>query len=384
MSQIRQAMQEGNVVVHNPTTRPLKRQYLDCIKSLQAVLVDLERAKMELAIIVPRRHVEQLQNKMKQEWNIVMTPTSSATTTPTDHHNNTLTFTLLVDPSMYRQLDELCKSMDGCQLQILQQVVMNQDDMNLEDQIEQHDQQQQQQQLEQQRQLQQQQQQQADGNRLVVTSKVVNKVSDLSTQLDHQLTLSDDRHDQDDHDDDDDDLDDNASDGDEDHHHKEESKKKSLIVTPPPTKKTLRQNNKKSKKAKRREKEDLLERQARLEQERQRRQDRQEHLQPPSSSTSMNYDGQDSIVTNNTIRSNRDGRSNTTSGALAGATTTGASAAAAAAAKSCNTCGGAFVTAAEYRAHFKSDWHRFNQKLKLQGKGPITEQEFMLCDADMC
>ena len=50
--------------------------------------------------------------------------------------------------------------------------------------------------------------------------------------------------------------------------------------------------------------------------------------------------------------------------------------------KSCNTCGGFFDTAAAYRSHFKSDWHRFNQKLKLKGVPPVSEQEFLACDSD--
>lgn len=50
--------------------------------------------------------------------------------------------------------------------------------------------------------------------------------------------------------------------------------------------------------------------------------------------------------------------------------------------KSCNTCGGSFANAAEYRAHFRSDWHRFNQKLKLKGVTPVSEEEFLLCDAE--
>jgi ribosome maturation protein SDO1 len=49
--------------------------------------------------------------------------------------------------------------------------------------------------------------------------------------------------------------------------------------------------------------------------------------------------------------------------------------------KPCNTCGGSF-TEAEYRAHFRTDWHRFNQKLKLKGIHPVSEEEFVLCDAD--
>lgn len=43
--------------------------------------------------------------------------------------------------------------------------------------------------------------------------------------------------------------------------------------------------------------------------------------------------------------------------------------------KSCNTCGGSF-SAAGYRAHFKSDWHRYNQQLKLKGIAPVEEKEF--------
>lgn len=49
--------------------------------------------------------------------------------------------------------------------------------------------------------------------------------------------------------------------------------------------------------------------------------------------------------------------------------------------KSCNTCGGSF-TPAEYRAHFRSDWHRYNQKLKLKGLNPVDEKEFLMFDAD--
>jgi ribosome maturation protein SDO1 len=50
--------------------------------------------------------------------------------------------------------------------------------------------------------------------------------------------------------------------------------------------------------------------------------------------------------------------------------------------KSCNTCGGVFHNNASYRAHFRSDWHRFNQKLKVKGLQPVSEQEFLLCDAE--
>jgi len=50
--------------------------------------------------------------------------------------------------------------------------------------------------------------------------------------------------------------------------------------------------------------------------------------------------------------------------------------------KNCNTCGGFFDSACEFRAHFRSDWHRFNQKLKMNGSTPISEKEFLLCDSE--
>jgi ribosome maturation protein SDO1 len=49
----------------------------------------------------------------------------------------------------------------------------------------------------------------------------------------------------------------------------------------------------------------------------------------------------------------------------------------------CNTCtDSTFATQGEYRAHFRSDWHRFNQKLKLQHRSPVSLAEFRLCDAE--
>ena len=44
--------------------------------------------------------------------------------------------------------------------------------------------------------------------------------------------------------------------------------------------------------------------------------------------------------------------------------------------KACNTCGGAFDSAG-YRAHFRSEWHRFNLKAKLKNKRAIDEATFL-------
>ena len=48
---------------------------------------------------------------------------------------------------------------------------------------------------------------------------------------------------------------------------------------------------------------------------------------------------------------------------------------------SCNTCGGCFENTASYREHFRSEWHRFNLKLKMQGAPPVTQEEFDVVDA---
>ena len=45
--------------------------------------------------------------------------------------------------------------------------------------------------------------------------------------------------------------------------------------------------------------------------------------------------------------------------------------------KACNTCGGCFDPIA-YRAHFRSEWHRFNLKLKLLNQPPLTNEAAFL------
>ena len=43
----------------------------------------------------------------------------------------------------------------------------------------------------------------------------------------------------------------------------------------------------------------------------------------------------------------------------------------------CSICAGAaFADLAHQRAHYRSDWHRYNVKAKLAGKKVISENEF--------
>ena len=46
-------------------------------------------------------------------------------------------------------------------------------------------------------------------------------------------------------------------------------------------------------------------------------------------------------------------------------------------AKACNIClGAAFADVGEQRAHFRTDWHRYNVKIRLTGGNPVAEAAF--------
>jgi hypothetical protein len=45
--------------------------------------------------------------------------------------------------------------------------------------------------------------------------------------------------------------------------------------------------------------------------------------------------------------------------------------------KTCNVClGAAFADLDEQRAHFRSDWHRYNVKMRLGGQQAVAEGDF--------
>jgi hypothetical protein len=45
--------------------------------------------------------------------------------------------------------------------------------------------------------------------------------------------------------------------------------------------------------------------------------------------------------------------------------------------RACNVClGAAFLDVEEQRAHFRSDWHRYNVKIRLRGGKPVSELDF--------
>jgi U3 small nucleolar RNA-associated protein 14 len=129
---------------------------------------------------------------------------------------------------------------------------------------------------------------------------------------------------------------------------------------------------KKSKKAKRREKEENAEREVRVEAEKTRQRDRADRL-------GIVVDDTSAITTN---ASSLTHPSSSIDGTAIERGDPVASTTSASSLKPCNTCGGAF-TPGEYRLHFRSDWHRYNVKLKLNGVTAVSEREFLLCDSDI-
>jgi ribosome maturation protein SDO1 len=268
LSQIQHAMKEAEYAVH--PTRSIKKQTMDCLKKMQAVL-PIVRAKMELLLTFTEE--EELVHRNLIELQIVPTLTTDTSVT------------VLVDPSLYRPLEDLMIQVHG-KLEILRQVVKEG----------------------------------GGGEAFVEQEEQVQEERSIKpiTAAVEQLTL---KNDSEEDDDDDDDLPVNSR------------------------RVTQKKQQKQSKKAKRRDKEEAAERQERMAVETKRREEREGVAVPDHAASSTG-----------TIPAS-DSR------------------------KACNTCGGSF-TATEYRAHFKSDWHRYNQKLLLKGMSAVSQVEFELCDAD--
>ena len=320
--QIRQAMKQSEYAVH--PTRSMKKQYLDCFKRIQQLKVlPIERAKMELQITYPSHEATEVEKFLRENQ---IQPTKTTTTT-IKSQGKQMAATLLVNPSHYRGLEDLTKEMEEGRLEILRHVVKREGDTNLEAEMAEK--------------LQQQQQETA-------------AVKDSLVGATRQLTIQEkNRNDVDDH------HQDNAGPsgkwkaGQDDNDGDDEAND-SFLGTSTSRRKAQKKAQKKSKKAKRREKEEQEERQARIQAEKKRQEERALAM---GEQQRRCVEAIDPKTASNGSNSNSDS-------------------------KSCNTCGGSFATMADYRAHFRSDWHRYNIKLKMKGVAPVSEQEFVLCDSD--
>lgn len=296
--QVRHAMQQANFSVH--PTKPLKRQYLDCVKLLQEV-IPIQRARMELLLRIPNESENTVAVEASLRENNVTWTAPEGQEDTSDPKN----YRIKVDPSLYRVLNELIQDMAGARIEILTQVVTRQTDEDLEI---------------------------AAGmgsappqmNAAPSHTSPDPAVDSMGTALEAvQITpattsngvsnLN---------------LNDYDSDNEIGGNRRKQQKK---------SKKKMRKN--------------------------QRRND---------TTSASSSDAAAPNVAEACIPVPAAGSTNVPS--TAGDANSSR--------KGCNTCGGAFDTPAAYRAHFRSDWHRFNQKLKMKGVAPISELEFNQCDAD--
>lgn len=334
IAQIRAAMKASGFMVH--PTRNVKQQFLDCVKLLQKNRVlNIERAKMQLALVLSgddedyggdNDYEERRKNAMNLLTEEGVARSDILPPTGTDDTYSRIIFQS--DPSLYRKVEDIARnlSVQG-RLEIIQQCVTEEGDVTLGSELERRAQHQQQ-------------QQQNASNEEDAEAKKKSLADDdeansnpttmenLSHQLQSNLTINE-----------------NASLSDDDNHHDSTNTKKPLN-----SRKAQKAAQKKSKKAKRREKEEEAERGQRIAAEKTRQEERAERL--------------GIVVDDNS-------NNNATSSAGGGGDAT----------KPCNTCGGSFAPGA-YRSHFRSDWHRYNVKLKMQCVAAVSEREFLLCDSD--
>mmetsp|Transcript_13613 Transcript_13613/g.28885 ORF Transcript_13613/g.28885 Transcript_13613/m.28885 type:complete len:471 (+) Transcript_13613:175-1587(+) len=335
MAQIRDAMKSAGFMVH--PTRNVKQQFLDCVKLLQKKRVlNIERAKMQLALVLhddgdddegDNDYVERRKNAISL---LLDEGVLRSDILPPNHDDDTR-IVFQSDPSLYRKVEGIARksSVQG-RLEIIQQcVIAEEGDVTLGSELERRAQQQQQQL---QNAMEEKKTEEARKDALVDDSEVADNgaasLDEISNKLQSNLTLND-----------------QAGEDDQYDYHK--TKK------PANSRKAQKAAQKKSKKAKRREKEEQAERDQRISAEKARQKERAERL-------GLSGDGADGDGGNNQCIPADGGGGDT---------------------KPCNTCGGAFAPG-EYRLHFRSDWHRYNVKLKMKGCAPVSEKEFLLCDSD--
>jgi len=123
-----------------------------------------------------------------------------------------------------------------------------------------------------------------------------------------------------------------------------------------------KKGNRKSKSARRREKEEAQERKERKEAEERRRKEREEKRQAKHQPVP-----QETSETADSLGAKMDQLSLNQRSSQAEERSTR---------RSCNTCGGEFLGRDAYREHFRSDWHRFNQKRKLAKMAPLCLADF--------
>lgn len=332
-NQIRDAMKVAEFASQPTSARSVKQQFLDCVKVIQEKnVLNIQRAKMEVAIVTPSidENSSITSRLMEEAKAVVQNNDESQTVEDTNISNNSLRIRFLIDPSQYRTIESIAKDYNGT-VEIIRHTVMREGDAEMSLELErQH--------VSQMNKNEQQHPTKGNGpfdndSPGSPVSSLVEDFQSMSTnyqESDSTPMPLQERYMEEDDDDDD----------------------QYAIVN---TRKANKKAQKKSKKAKRREKEDAQIRQQRIEAEKARREEREQRLGKTA----------DEAPTGNL--SNKEG------GDQPGQSTVDM--------KKCNTCG-AELPASEYRAHFRSDWHRYNVKLKMKGIAPVCKQEFDLIDSE--
>lgn len=356
-NQIRDAMKKAEISVQPTSARSVKQQFLDCVKVLQKKKVlEICRAKMELAFVLPRPNRQRLQAVeflLKRDANAIVgegSDTGAGAGAGMDSNTagmfNDDRIHFLIDPSQYRVVDAIAKSENGAKLEILRQTVTQEGDVDVNLELERNS-----------NLLQQQNQNSSslDNNNAGVNANANANASTLQetglTDQFNQLGFK------------------NEDKGDNNYEYDAQHYESSAN-----TRKKNKKAAKKSKKAKRREKEEASIREERIEAEKVRQEERAFRL--------GNTDGNGSTNNNMNASEATAMMAQDVSCSLVGDGGSGGKPTEAMSdRKSCNTCGGSF-SASQYRAHFRSDWHRYNVKLKMKGIAPIDEKEFLMSDSD--
>jgi len=328
---VRDAMKEAEFSVQPTTSRSVKQQFLDCVRAVQEKgVLDICRAKMELAIVfadgvgaggITGRLETEAQAVIVRDDDDRNEQQAKEAIQDDDDDIKIKRIQFLIDPSQYRTIDTIAKESGGT-LEMLRHAVTQEGDADVSSELERNT-------------LRQTENDAAAAALKLSSVQTSNRnnnegegpqqsqeseVVTLTEELDAALSL------------------DNGNEDDD--YDVANSRKKN------------KKAQKKSKKAKRREKEEATLRQERKDIEIARREEREFRLQ-------KSKPGVDTAAAT----------SDSAGGNPVGAT------------KSCNTCGGEF-TPTQYRAHFRSDWHRYNVKLKMKGAKHVDEKEFLMIDSD--
>jgi ribosome maturation protein SDO1 len=325
VSQIKHALGKNFTV---NTHKPLKKQCLDAVKFLKNE-IPIERAKMEVSLKFDTAKTADVMASLEGKTKRVVQEK-----TKLDDKDGANVLVLQVDPSLYRELDDICKNVGG-QLEILQHVVSVEGDVDLDKEMARV--------------------QESKSRDAATAATAANALAEEMDELDldhvavgETKTESETKHVGDTVQ-----YNEEAAEEDDvytvDNDDSEEGGKVA-VVPERLSSKNQKKLLKKAKKAQRRKAHNIETNEA------------PSHVDPASSiSDTLTHTD---VVSSTTATANTTTTMDTPN------------------AKSCNTCGGAFVSTADYRAHFRSDWHRFNQKLKLQGQQPVSEEELRLCDAE--